>query len=149
LKTDDVETKPSKPKAKKKTSKKEQIESSPKDILLKTDEDGSNQEESKKITSKAVTKKKPTKKTESTKKPKGELKAASEKDTKKITKVTKTPSRASNDPRKKPKPVKNVKIETVVIEAFKAKPLDTSDLSIMPSISKKVPRPANDPRGEK
>jgi ribonuclease E len=149
LKTDDVEIKPSKPKAKKKTSKKEQIESSPKDILLKTDEDGSNQEESKKITSEAVTKKKPTKKTESTKKLKGELKAASEKDTKKITKLTKTRSRASNDPRKKPKPVKDVKIETVVIEVSEAKPLDTSDLSIMSGISKKVARPANDPRGEK
>ena len=149
LKTDDVETKPSKPKTREATSKKEQIESSPKDILLTTNEDESSQEESKKTTSKTVTKKKPRKKVESTKKPKSELEAASKKDTKKTTKVTKTPSRASNDPRKKPKPVKNVKIETVVIEAFKAKTIDTSDLSIMPSISKKVPRPANDPRGEK
>ena len=149
LKTDDVETKPSKPKTRKATSKKEEIESSPKDILLTTDEDESNQEKSKKTTSKTVTNKKPRKKVASTKKLNSELEAASEKDTKKTTKVTKTPSRASNDPRKKPKPVKNVKIKTVVIEAFKAKPLDTSDLSIMPNISKKVPRPANDPRGEK
>ena len=149
LKTDDVETKPSKPKTRKATSKKEEIESSPKDILLTTDEDESNQEKSKKTTSKTVTNKKPRKKVASTKKLNSELEAASEKDTKKTTKVTKTPSRASNDPRKKPKPVKNVKIKTVVIEAFKAKPLDTSDLSIMPSISKKIPRPANDPRGEK
>ena len=148
-KIDDVETKPTKPKARKTTSKKEQTESNPKDVLRKIDEDESNQEESKKTTSKAATKKKSTKKVESTKKIKSEPKAASEKGTKKTTKVTKTPTRASNDPRKKPKPVKNVKIETVVIEASKAKPLDTSDLSIMPDISKKVPRPANDPRGEK
>ena len=105
------------------------------------------------VVTSSSTKKKTTTKASSAKKLKSEIKTEGEeeiiKTTKKTAKATKTPSRASNDPRKKPKPVKSVEIETVIIETSKAKPLDASDLSIMPSTSKKIARPANDPRGKK
>ena len=153
-KKDDVQATPSKPKVKKTPSKKEQAESSAEDVLPKTNADKSNQEKPKKTTSnKVASKKKTTTKASSAKKLKSEIKTEGEeeiiKTTKKTAKATKTPSRASNDPRKKPKPVKSVEIETVIIETSKAKPLDASDLSIMPSTSKKIARPANDPRGKK
>ncbi|MAD58382.1 MAG: ribonuclease E [Porticoccus sp.] len=68
---------------------------------------------------------------------------------KKTTKASKLSSRASNDPRKKPKPIKEVKIETIIIEAPEDKTHNTSALAAITETTKKINRPANDPRGDK
>lgn len=59
------------------------------------------------------------------------------------------PARASNDPRKAPKPVSNVSIITETIEAHASRALDTS---LPPSVDhnpRPLSRPSNDPRQNK
>jgi ribonuclease E len=66
-----------------------------------------------------------------------------------ITLPAASPSRASNDPRKTPKPVKQINIITETIEAPASQALDTS---LPPSVDhnpRPLNRPANDPRSKK
>jgi ribonuclease E len=55
-------------------------------------------------------------------------------------------ARASNDPRKKPKPVSEVKVSTERPEIKQAKPLDTSAPAPVVAAKPKVSRASNDPR---
>ena len=123
-----------------------------KTIDKKTDVDSEKLTKTKKAApKKKVTVKKPaTKKLPSSKK---DEELATDDNPKKVTKKTSkgdiAPTRASNDPRKKPKPIGKVKIDTVVVKESTAKPLDTSKPSPISSAKKKIERPANDPRTNK
>lgn len=127
-------------------------EVSPKVEVEKTDEDSKKEIKTKKAApkKKVAVKKPATKKLSSSKAEEG---LTADDNPKKVTEKTSkkdvAPTRASNDPRKKPKPIEKVKIDTVVIKKSASKPLDTAKPSPVSSTERKVERPANDPRASK
>ena len=56
------------------------------------------------------------------------------------------PARASNDPRKKPKPTAKIAVETVILEPFKSISPDNAIAVPVVAAAKNINRPANDPR---
>ena len=91
------------------------------------------------------TKEFPTKKAE-VKPKKIPKKAAISKAEKKDSSAAQAPTRASNDPRKKPKPITKIAIETVIPEPSKSIPLDVVTATPALATTKNINRPANDPR---
>tara|TARA_B110000908_G_scaffold159275_1_gene201259 strand:- start:182 stop:829 length:648 start_codon:yes stop_codon:yes gene_type:complete len=122
-----VSKKPRKIAAQKKTAAKEIKESTTKEAEV----------EPKKTPKKAAPKKAVPKKTAINKTTKAETKDSD---------ATQAPTRASNDPRKQPKPIAKVAIETVILEPSKLISSDAVATTPALATTKNIKRPANDPR---